>query len=140
HRYMLSFVEQASDVEELRALDPGAEIVAKIESERGLAFARSSPGVRLMAARDDLFVAGGARYVSALEEIARGDPRAIAASRILESVERGPVAASDLADLALLVRLGYRRFMLSDTLCFQEEAFRAAMAWLERLLWSSSAG
>lgn len=135
HDYMLSFVESRADLDEVRMIDPDANLIAKIESRRGL---RALPlGVRTMAARDDLFVQLGARiedYVPALEEIIEHDPEAIAASRILESLETSSlVSAGDVADLALLARLGYRTIMLSDTLCFREEAFRTAMDVLARL-------
>ncbi len=143
HDYLLSFVEQASDLDEVRALDPEARLVAKIESPRGLDLVRAGAGVRLMAARDDLYLQMGAARVAmldALELIARdpGDP--IVASRILTSLETDDaVAFGDLADLVLMHQFGYRSFMLSDGLCFSERAFARAMAvyaeltaWLAR--------
>jgi pyruvate kinase len=57
-RVMLSYVETPADVEEVRGLVPGAEVVLKVENERGLALARehrASLG-RLCAARGDLYV------------------------------------------------------------------------------------
>jgi pyruvate kinase len=142
HDYMLSFVESEADLEELRALDPEARVIAKIESRRGLAFVERS-GVRLMAARDDLFRQlgnDGREMIAALERIVARDPEAICASRLLESLEAGAaVSFADVADVALMARLGYRAFMLSDGVCFSERAFERAIrafaeldAWLPR--------
>lgn len=133
HDYLLSFVEHDADVEALLALDPAARPVAKIESRRGLAYARKiDPArVRLMAARDDLYVQLGAAktgYIAALEGIIAADPRAIVASRLLNSLEQSAEpSASDLADLELMRRLGFNVFMLDDAICFREESFRAAI-------------
>ncbi len=142
HDYMLSFTERREDVEELLALDPEASVVAKIESKAGLEFVRRDyPALRertvLMAARDDLFIQLGPekeRLLEAMESIVAADPDAIAASRLLTSLEDGSLASQDLSDLWLLLRLGYRHFLLSDGLCFQEDAFRAAVQVLERVL------
>ena len=55
---MLSYVETEEDVEEVRGLLPGAEVLLKIESGRGLDFVRRHGSTlgRLMAARGDLYV------------------------------------------------------------------------------------
>ncbi|GAG54334.1 unnamed protein product, partial [marine sediment metagenome] len=53
HDYMLSFVEQDSDLEDVRSLDPDANLVLKIESLKGLAYIPHTTE-NLMAARDDL--------------------------------------------------------------------------------------
>lgn len=139
HDYLLSFVERESDIEELRALDPDARIVAKIESPRGLDFVRDVhprlAGVGLMAARDDLFIQLGhdVAVLDALEQLVRADPRAIVASRVLTSLEGGErVSLADLSDLALMHRLGYRTFMLSDGVCFSERTFGRALEVWER--------
>jgi hypothetical protein len=130
HDYLLSFVESAADLDELRALDPEARIVAKIESARGVDFARAGAGVRLMAARDDLYLQlGPGRILDALEAIVAADPDAIVASRILTSLEdQAEPSLADLADVVLMHRLGFRSFMLSDGLCFSERAFTRALA------------
>lgn len=143
HDYLLSFVERAGDVAELRALDPEARILAKIESVRGLEFVRdvypslAGPGVTLMAARDDLYVQLGPDKVAildALESIVRACPGAVVASRVLTSLEEDEtVALGDLADVELMRRMGYGSFMLSDGLCFSEKAFARAMAVWTRL-------
>lgn len=142
HDYMLSFVEGDADLAELESLDPDASIVAKIESLRGLDYVRrgGSKRVRLMAARDDLFVHLAdrpAEWVKALESVVRADPDAFVASRILGSLEESPnVSSADLADLELMRRLGFRVFVLDDTLCFREESFRAAIDVLVAVLGS----
>jgi hypothetical protein len=33
----------------------------------------------------------------------------------------------DISDLELMYQMGYRTFLLSDTLCFQENAFKKAI-------------
>jgi len=138
HRYMLSFVEKKEDLEELLALDSKAEIVAKIESQRGLEFveecARSYPRVRLMAARDDLYINMGddkAEIIQALLHILKHDKNAIAASRILTSLLDSPaVSMGDISDLYMLTLMGYSSFMLSDEICRIRDVFRKVTgAW-----------
>jgi hypothetical protein len=95
-------------------------------------YPRLDGDVRLMAARDDLYLQMGAAkpaILEALEQIVAADLEAVVASRILTSLEEDPtVALGDLADLALMYRMGYRSFMLSDGLCFSERAFTRAIA------------
>ncbi|MDQ7821213.1 MAG: pyruvate kinase [Candidatus Eremiobacteraeota bacterium] len=133
HRYMLSFVERREDIEELLSLDPDAEIIAKIESKRGIDFVeRDYPSyrhcVRLMAARDDLYINLGEEKVQmlpALYYLVSQDPQAIAASRLLTSLyEKDTPAMGDLADLHMLHLMGYRSFMLSDEICRIRDVFR----------------
>lgn len=131
-RVMLSFTEEASDVQEVRGLLPGAEVVCKIESRRGLSFARregASQG-RLMAARGDLYVEVGAphRLLGALREVLAADPQAFVASRLFPSLAAGPVPeAQDLTDVAWLLGLGYRTFMLGDEVCLRRDSTLAAL-------------
>jgi pyruvate kinase len=137
HDYMLSFVESEEDLRRVRDLDPQARVVAKIESLPGLDFVRTRPRrVRLMAARDDLFIQMGrdkTGILEALRLIIRADPQAIAASRLLESLQEGEaLRLADLSDLALLEHLGYRTFMLGDGICFRQECFQRAMQVWER--------
>ncbi len=138
HDYLLSFVETADDLAELRALDPEARIIAKIESRRGVELVRGGlAGAGLMAARDDLYLQHGddpCTVLDALEVIIAADPEAVVASRILTSLEDGELPSlADLSDLALMYRMGYRAFMLSDGLCFSERAFRRAIATFVRV-------
>lgn len=143
HTYMLSFVEEESDLRELLELDPKAEIIAKIESPKGLEFVSSEfskygAGVRLMAARDDLFTnIGDEKLVifEALQRIIHADQTAIAASKLLESYGASRnVSLPDLSDLRMLGEMGYRNFMLSDEVSFgstrRTDAFQDAMGVL----------
>jgi pyruvate kinase len=135
-RVMLSYVERDSDVAEVQTLLPGAEVILKIESQRGLAYARrrhSSQG-RLMAARGDLYVEVPRphRIVSALRTIIEADPQAIAASRIFDSIARHPVPeCADISDVAFLVTLGYRTFLLGDVTCLDRDTVLEALNLLE---------
>jgi hypothetical protein len=138
HDYLLSFVEDAGDVDELRALDPDARVIAKIESRRGVERVRTGlPGVRLMAARDDLYLQHAddpGAMLDALVQIASADPGAIVASRLLTSLEDGDEPSlADVSDVVLMHRLGYRAFMLSDGVCWSERAFRRAAEMFGRI-------
>ncbi|MCJ7549395.1 MAG: pyruvate kinase [Anaerolineae bacterium] len=135
-RVMLSYVEQPSDVEEVQALLPDAEVVLKIESRRGLDYARTHKAThgRLMAARGDLYVevARPHRIVGALRDIVDADPDAIVASRIFDSLAHQPVPESaDIGDVAFLLSLGYRTFMLGDVTCFHRDTVLEALNLLE---------
>ncbi len=135
-RVMLSYVESPADVEEVRELLPGAEIVLKIESERGLNFARRYKAThgRLMAARGDLYVEvlRPHRIVSALRDIVIADPEAIVASRICDSLAYQAIPESaDIGDLAFLIGLGYRTFMFGDKVCFRRDSIIEALNLLK---------
>lgn len=135
-RVMLSYVETAADVAEVRALLPEAETVLKIETQKGLAFARqagASEG-QLMAARGDLYVEVPRphKIVSALRTIVRADPNAIVASRLFDGLAHHPVPESaDIGDVAFLLAIGYRNFMLGDVTCFDRETILEALALLQ---------
>ncbi len=140
HKYMLSFVEEESDIAEMVALDSKCELIAKIESPKGLKFVADiyphyKDNVRLMAARDDLFINldNKIEIIDALKLIITNDPDAIVASRILTSLlERDAIVSmGDLADLHLMHGMGYRNFMLCDNLCANTNAFLEAMDILE---------
>ena len=100
----------------------------------GTSGASGASEIRLMAARDDLFINledSKLEMFDALELILEKDPDAMVASRILTSLENEPlVSMGDLSDLHLMDRLGYRTFMLSDGLCARQGAFLAAMSVL----------
>jgi len=131
-RVMLSYVETPADVEEVATLLPGAEMVLKIETQRGLAFAgrhRASLG-RLMAARGDLYVEVPRPHqiVGALRDIVQADPGAIVASRLFDSLVQHPVpACADIGDVAFLIGLGYRTFLLGDVTCFSRDTVMEAL-------------
>jgi pyruvate kinase len=135
---MLSYVEHASDAEEVRSLLPDADLALKIESQRGLGYVRNegtSQG-RLMAARGDLYieVPHPHNIVGALREIVVADPDAIVASRLFGSLSHETVpAASDIGDAAFLMSIGYRTFMLGDDVCFQRDSVLAALNLLESI-------
>ncbi len=141
HRYMLSFVHSPQDCECLWALDPQAEIIAKIEDRRGLRFVAEEYAYmprkpRLMLAADDLYIHLGedkTGIFQALQQIIAADPQAIAASRLLTSLYDAhadrlqEVAIGDLAYLWMLRRLGYGTLMLSDEICRLRAVFAQVM-------------
>jgi pyruvate kinase len=139
-RVMLSVTEQPSDLDEVRAILPSAEIVLEITTARGLGLVAdhgSSLG-RLAAGRGGLWVEMGRphRMVSALQRIVEADPNAFVLGRFLPSLaqetEHGagqPATPSpqDVGDLAFLLFLGFRTFVLSDALCQRREHVLAAL-------------
>jgi len=135
---MLSFAESASDAAEVRALLPDVELVQKIESLRGLHHARTTKAAhgRLMAARGDLYVEVGQphRIARAVADIVQADPNAIVASRLFESLAFHPVPNSaDIGDAAHLLHIGYRTFMLGDSICFRRDSVMEALNLLQAL-------
>lgn len=138
NRVMLSYTEQPDDVQEVKALLPEAEVMLKIETQRGLAFARrhGSTYGHLVAARGDLYVEvlRPHRITTALREVIAVDPQAVVASRIFDSLAYHPVPASaDIGDVAFLLSLGYRTFMLGDALCLRRDSVLEALNLLEAL-------
>jgi pyruvate kinase len=131
HRYMLSYVEQPSDVNALYALDNRAIPIAKIESKKGLSYVQNQyNGVRLMAARGDLFVELDRPHhiIKAIEDIVRVDNNAIAASRILSSLSKSyEPSCADISDVDNLLRIGYRSFMLGDDICMERDSAIGAL-------------
>jgi pyruvate kinase len=135
-RAMLSYVEDPSDVEEVQHLLPGAEVMCKIETQRGLGYARMHRATqgRLMAGRGDLYVEvlRPHRMIGALRDIITADPEAVVASRIFDSLAYHPVPTSaDIGDVAFLLSLGYRTFMLGDAICLQRDSVLEALNLLE---------
>lgn len=145
-RVMLSYVESTADAAEVRELLPGAEVLLKIETLRGLAYARThkagqgyvstSLDNHLIAARGDLYVevVRPHRIVTALRDILQADPDAVVASRLFNSLAYGPVPDSaDIGDAAFLLTLGYKTFLLGDDICFRRDSVLAALNLLELL-------
>ncbi|PKO13655.1 MAG: hypothetical protein CVU39_17655 [Chloroflexi bacterium HGW-Chloroflexi-10] len=135
-KVMLSFVESPADIMELKSILPDAEILLKIESLKGVSFARKHKNSlgRLMAARGDLYVevVRPHRIVGALRDIIQADPRAIVASRIFDSLAASPIPyAADIGDVAFLLSIGYRTFMLGDTTCMRRETVLEALNLLD---------
>ena len=136
NRVMLSFVEGPEDIEAVKAILPDAEIVQKIESNKGLEYTKQHGAKhgRLMAARGDLYVEvlEPHKIIGALRMVISTDPEAIAASRIFDSLAFHPVPASaDIGDLAFLLSLGYRTFLLGDAICLREDTLTEALNLLQ---------
>lgn len=129
--YMLSFVESRADVACFREIVPDANLVAKVESQRGLHYVREDyDGTRLMAARGDLFVEVDRPHLvlKACEDVVRASPGAIVASRILPSLAHtAEPCCADLNDLDNLHRMGYRTVMLGDDVCQRRESVMSAL-------------
>ncbi|HBK33594.1 TPA: hypothetical protein DEP34_04965 [Candidatus Uhrbacteria bacterium] len=132
---MASFFEKWSDQQDILAIHPKAHVMAKIESTRGMDFVRKLRGAKqrisLMAALDDLYINRGPCILQDLAAIRRYDPSAVAASRILISLEQArdasDVSFQDLLTVMGLWKMGYGIFILSDGLCYDAETFRMAM-------------
>jgi pyruvate kinase len=146
HNYMLSYVESASDIETVFELDPEANVLAKIESQKGLnfvekefskyqgMFAKHKGKVHLMTARGDLYVEVNPphKILNEVKKIAEKDSCAVAASRIMASMNKSPVpSCSDLSDVGYLMMCGYNRLMIGDDLCFDERALISALNVLQ---------
>lgn len=122
--FILSFVERPEDIECVRDIHPDANIIAKIESRKGLEYVKNSYDgeVRLMAGRGDLYteIKRPHHILKALEDIVTADKDAIAASRIFPSlVHSYEPACEDIGDLDNLLRMGYRTVMFGDHICMQ---------------------
>lgn len=137
-KVMLSYVENPTDIEEVTSYLPNAEILLKVETEKGMAFVRnygSSYG-HIIAARGDLYIEVDRphKIISALQEIISSDSEAIVASRILESMSFDPVPkCSEISDVSMLLNLGFRRFLLGDSVCFQREALLETLNLLKEI-------
>jgi len=115
-----SFTEKISDLGEIAEILPGAEIVSKIESLKGIELIKKNNIGALMAARDDLYLQSGQNYdmMEHLKIIIKNDTNAICASGIFLSLENSEkVSFADYSDLDHMYNLGYRRFMLCDNIC-----------------------
>jgi hypothetical protein len=140
---MLSFVERDEDVDAVRALLPDARVVAKVESVRGVAWARERGpdhvrrGGRLMAARGDLFVEvrrphDGRR---AVKDILAADPRAVVASRLCDSLAWSvEPTCQDISDVAWCLGAGARTLMLGDEVCLKRDAVLSAIHLVEAIV------
>jgi hypothetical protein len=137
-KVMLSYVEAPEDVTEVQQLLEGAEVILKIESQRGLRFVRRHGATcgQLMAARGDLYIEVVRPHliIGALQHIIRADPNAVVASRILDSLVESPVpACADIGDVAFLFSLGFRTFMLGDAQCLRRDTVLEALNLLESI-------
>lgn len=140
NRVMLSYVEGAEDIQAVRDILPDAELVLKIETRKGLDFARRHGANfgRLMAARGDLYVEvlEPHRIIGALRDVIAADPQAAVASRVFDSLGRHPVPDSaDIGDAAFLLSLGYRTFLFGDIVCLRRDTLIEALNLLEAVTW-----
>jgi len=134
-RYVLSYVESQRDIDEFRQyVGPDVEVVAKIESRKGLEWVangyKPQRNLRLLTARGDLYleVPKPHEMLEAQRLIIEKDPEAIVGSRILLSCCRREVPdAADFSELAWLYDIGYRTMMLCDDLCIKEETLSRAI-------------
>ena len=133
---MASFVESYKDLHEIRKIIPNAEIVSKIESEKGIEYITKYKVSNLMAARDDLYLETGQNMsmMNHLKTIIEKDKDAICASKIFSSLDKRKTIYNvdfvDFADLELMYQMGYRKFMLSDNVC-NYNLNAAVAAWRE---------
>jgi pyruvate kinase len=132
NKVMLSYVEGPDDLAAVRQILPDAQMILKIETGKGLDFARQHGAKlgQLMAARGDLYVEviQPHRIIGALRTIIAADPNAAVASRIFDSLGFHPVPASaDIGDVAFLLSLGYRTFMLGDIVSLQRDPLIEAL-------------
>lgn len=138
NKVLLSYVESLSDIEEVLDLLPGAEIILKIESQRGLAFARKYQNTHghLVAARGDLFVElpRPHKIIQGLKDIITADPGAWVASRIFDSMAFDPVpACAEISDVLYLLSLGYRTFLLGDAICLHPDTLLETLNLLQEI-------
>jgi len=135
---MLSFVESVEDVDEVKSLLPNANVILKIETRKGLDFAIKYKSIhgRLMAARGDLYVEvlQPHKVIPALKTIIHVDQNAIVASRIFDSLAWTSIpVSSDIGDVAFLLEIGYRTFMLGDQVCLKRDSVMGALNLLDAM-------
>jgi len=136
--YMLSFVESKNDIEELKKLAPDANIIAKIESIKGISYVAKEwqKESRLMAARGDLYVELKMPHyiIDAVEAIVKKDENAICASRIFRSLTDSlEPSCEDIGDVDNLLRMGYKTLMFGDDICMQRDSIISALNLLSEM-------
>ncbi len=138
NRYMLSFVEGLEDIEEFRKYDNKAELIAKIESRKGIAYVqnRYRNECRLMAARGDLYMELNWPHtlIPALETIIEKDKNAVVASRLFDSLAHNPEPkCEEVFDVDSLLRMGYKTFMFGDEVCLKRDSIISALNLLSAM-------
>ncbi len=137
HDYMLSFVERQEDLDGLLKLDKDANIVAKIESRKGLDFVNNNYKTGgLMAACGDLYVEVERphKIINAIEDIIAKDKNAIMASRIFPSlVESAVPAFQDVLAVGYAIGIGYETFMFGDEICMRKESILGGLNLLQHI-------
>ncbi|HLC53046.1 MAG TPA: pyruvate kinase [Candidatus Nanoarchaeia archaeon] len=134
-RYFLSYVEKQRDIDEFREhVGSDTEIIAKIESKRGLEYVareyKRQEGLHLMVARGDLYVEVDKPHdiLAAHKLVIAKDPEAMIGSRMLLTLMNNEVPeCSDISELAWLYDIGFRRFLLCDGLCLAEKPLARAV-------------
>jgi len=136
NNFMLSFVEKESDITDLLTLSPKANIIAKIESPKGLEFVDKTysnykGNVNLMAARGDLYTELDRpdEIIDACKKIRKANRNAVFASRMLESlinIDEIP-RCSELFDVYCGLLMGYKRFMVGDDVCARRNSVKSAL-------------
>jgi hypothetical protein len=142
NNFMLSFVEQESDIADLLDINPKANIIAKIESKKGLEFvdtiySKYNGKINLMAARGDLYTELDRpdNIIDACKKIIKANPKAIFASRMLESLvnlDEIPRCA-ELFDVYCGMLMGYKRFLVGDDICSKKDSANAALGLFKTL-------
>jgi len=144
HTFMISFLERESDITDIFNLDPNAQILAKVETKKGLEFIKRwypktkyKKQVNLIAARGDGYTEMGMpdKIIDFCEGIIKADPKAVFASRIFESLEDpGKVPeCRDLFDVYSGKLMGYKRFLIGDNICAKKDSLAAAVGLFEVL-------
>lgn len=132
--YMASFVEKINDLIEIIKLNENANIIAKIESLKGIRFILENQiNLNIMAARDDLYTSLNNSYeiIKYLKKIIELDPNAICASKIFSSLEKNQIISlNDFEDLELMYQMGYKTFMLQDDIK-GNQLLKAIKGWRE---------
>jgi pyruvate kinase len=137
--YMLSFVESAKDVSDFKKIIPDANLVAKIESPKGLFYVMNdwSNDTRLMTARGDLFIEVARPHLiaPAMHSIVRKDPNAILASRIFNSLSTNlEPSCTDITDVYGSLLMGYKTFMLGDDVCMARDSVVSSLNLLSSIV------
>jgi hypothetical protein len=144
HHYMLSYVEQDSDLEEIRSMDPRAVIGAKIESPGGVDWVTSGAyakrwgrdcKVRLIAACGDLYVECGLprpeKVLRPIRQVVAADSDAWLASRVLSSLRHGNRPDfTEFTSIAWMSSIGYRHLMIGEEIFMDHSAVMLALDML----------
>ncbi|MFH1047462.1 MAG: hypothetical protein V1738_04120 [Patescibacteria group bacterium] len=144
HNYMLSYVEKDSDIEEMLAADPEANIRAKVESREGVRWVREGyrknwkghPRVNLVAATGDLYVEVGTprpeKILRPLRQIISADKDAWMASRVMSSLrESERPAFTEFTSLGYFHLLGFPHIMIGEEIFMQKDTVLLALDMLQ---------
>ncbi|MFA6089438.1 MAG: pyruvate kinase [Candidatus Woesearchaeota archaeon] len=133
NNYMLSFIESKKDIDDFRKFYKDANVVAKIESRKGMNYVSTTwnkDDARLMAARGDLYIEVKKPHeiITCVENIVKKNNDAIVASRIFPSLSNSlEPSCEDLGDVDNLLRMGYKTVMFGDDVCLKRESILNAL-------------